>query len=359
MIKKLFRHLMISVFVCLFGVQGYAFYEPDYCRWVSPDPAGEAADPNLYRFCKNDPINHYDPDGREANDISGYNSDFNTDVSGRNDSNFGEYYQIYPITPKDYLKGGAVSVGAAVVSVVGVYGGQFVIQTSPAWGPVALNNAVRITASQYGQAALAGGAFTFLAVLDNDGTPLQALGYGMGGAAAGVGFQYAANGAPGLAQWVRNLPRVNLTPSINQAIRAWQMSRPMGSTAGGVINPFAQEEAALKPYGGPGGGHHVPAQSAFPGAKGYDVNRALAIPNAELARLGVRHGIVTGAQQTLYRLFARNGTVLTWDVMERIEAEALIRGGMNPEMARATVQKAIKALQSAGVTGPIRIPWGN
>jgi hypothetical protein len=44
--------------------------------------------------------------------------------------------------------------------------------------------------------------------------------------------------------------------------------------------------------------------------------------------------------------------------METIETQALITGGMEAEMARATVQKAIQALKDAGVSGPTRIPWG-
>ncbi|WP_460595885.1 RHS repeat domain-containing protein [Geomonas sp. Red276] len=127
----------------------------------------------------------------------------------------------------------------------------------------------------------------------------------------------------------------------------------------GAVEEFAAKGVELKQYGGPGGGHHVPAKSAFSGASGYDVNAALAIPNAELARLGVRHGVVTGAQQTLYRSFAQSGEALTWEAMEHIETKALIRGGMKPEMAETTVKKAVQALKDAGVTGPTRIPWGN
>lgn len=113
------------------------------------------------------------------------------------------------------------------------------------------------------------------------------------------------------------------------------------------------------PYGGPGGGHHVPAKSAFEGAAGYDPNVAFAIPNAELARLGAQHlKLITPAQQKLYTAFAKTGDPLTWQVMETIETQALISGGMNADIARITVQKAIQALKDAGVSGPTRIPWG-
>jgi len=120
----------------------------------------------------------------------------------------------------------------------------------------------------------------------------------------------------------------------------------------------AAEEAALRPYGGPGGGHHVPAKSAFTGSAGYDANAALAIPNAELARLGVSHSAITGAQMTGYRAFAQTGAPLTWEAVSTIETQALVRGGIAPNMAGATVTRAIDALRQAGVAGPTRIPWG-
>ncbi len=118
------------------------------------------------------------------------------------------------------------------------------------------------------------------------------------------------------------------------------------------------EAAELRPYGGPGGGHHVPAKSAFSGAPGYDMNQALAIPNAELATLGVNHRLVSGAQMTGYKAFAQTGATLTWEAAEQIETQALIRGGMQPGTAQATVQQAIQALKDSGVSGPTRIPWG-
>ena len=118
------------------------------------------------------------------------------------------------------------------------------------------------------------------------------------------------------------------------------------------------ESALLQPYGGPGGGHHIPAKRAFSGAAGYDAEAALAVPNAELSRLGVSHSAVTGAQATLYRAFARTGAPLTWESMAQIETQALIRGGMQSGTARATVDAAVKVLQESGVSSPVRIPWG-
>jgi hypothetical protein len=116
--------------------------------------------------------------------------------------------------------------------------------------------------------------------------------------------------------------------------------------------------ATLKPYGEVGG-HHIPAKSAFRGAMAYDAKGALAVSNEELARFNVRHVAVTGAQKTLYREFAKTGAKLTWEEVQRIETEALLRGGMSSDVARAAVNQAIAALKKAGVPSPTRIPWGN
>jgi RHS repeat-associated protein len=133
---------------------------------------------------------------------------------------------------------------------------------------------------------------------------------------------------------------------------------------GGILASFVGgegllegEPAELMPYG-EGGGHHVPAKSAFIDVPGYDVMEAPAIPLSALEKAGVSHSLVTGAQQTLYREFAQTGRTLTWADSASIETKALIKGGMDPAVAKATVQKAINTLKDAGVSGPVRIPWG-
>ena len=142
---------------------------------------------------------------------------------------------------------------------------------------------------------------------------------------------------------------------------------PTGGNKGNLLKPAvasssvasaADESVLLKSYGGPGGGHHIPAKSAFIDAAGYDVNTALAIPNAELARLGIDHGLITGAQMQGYKAFAKTGATLTWDAMATIETQALIRGSMKPAAAKVAVTEAIDGLKKAGVPGPTRIPWG-
>jgi RHS repeat-associated protein len=113
----------------------------------------------------------------------------------------------------------------------------------------------------------------------------------------------------------------------------------------------ARGAAALRPYGGPGGGHHIPASSAFRGAAGYDAKAALAIPNSELARLGVSHSAITGAQMTGYRALAKSGAPLTWNAVAAVETKALMHAGLPAKMAHATVGRAIQDLQRAGWRG--------
>jgi hypothetical protein len=115
--------------------------------------------------------------------------------------------------------------------------------------------------------------------------------------------------------------------------------------------------AKLQEYGGPGGGHHVPAKSAFLGAERYDPLKAPAISNNELARLSVDHSLVTGAQQMGYRALAQSRYPLTWGAVQEVETNALVRGGMDLPAARATVQNAIGQLKELGVSAPTRIPW--
>jgi hypothetical protein len=133
---------------------------------------------------------------------------------------------------------------------------------------------------------------------------------------------------------------------------------PVGAAGEPASSATESEPGAdLRPYG-EGGGHHIPAKSAFRGDPNHDVNETLAIPNSELEAQGIRHPLVTGAQRSLYGQFAKTGRPLTWDDVRSIETQALIRGGMRPGSALVTVNKAISALQARGVGGPTRIPWG-
>jgi hypothetical protein len=120
----------------------------------------------------------------------------------------------------------------------------------------------------------------------------------------------------------------------------------------------SKKPANLQEYGGPGGGHHIPAKSAFDGDPMYNPKTAPAIPNAEMENLGVEHRTVTATQRQLYRAYARENKPLTWDVVQDIETKALTDGGMSQPTAAATVSKAIRVLKAAGIKAPTRVPWG-
>ncbi len=136
-----------------------------------------------------------------------------------------------------------------------------------------------------------------------------------------------------------------------------QPEEPGGNV--GPEKPIPKPPADLQPYGGSGGGHHIPAKSAFREDPNYDMDEALAMPNSELDRLGSNHRVITGAQKILYTTFAKTGQKLDWPDIERIETEALVRGGIQSETtANEIVKEAISALKAKGVK-PTRIPWGN
>ena len=58
------------------------------------------------------------------------------------------------------------------------------------------------------------------------------------------------------------------------------------------------------------------------------------------------------------RAFAGSSQPLTWDVIINIETRAPVRGGMAPDLARSTVNRAVWALQDSGVAAPVRVPQG-
>jgi hypothetical protein len=115
--------------------------------------------------------------------------------------------------------------------------------------------------------------------------------------------------------------------------------------------------AELLPYN-KGGGHHPVAKRALEGAPGYDAGKALAIPKAELKRLGIDHDEITQAQRKAYIDLSKTGAPLTWEAVAKVEIGALVKAEMSPGMAKATVDKAIQALKESGIVAPVRIPWG-
>jgi hypothetical protein len=94
------------------------------------------------------------------------------------------------------------------------------------------------------------------------------------------------------------------------------------------------------------------------GAPNYDAKKALAVPKAELERLGVNHAKITQAQRKAYIDLSNTGAPLTWEAVAKIEIDALVKAEMKLETARVTVAKAIQALKESGVVAPMRIPWG-
>jgi hypothetical protein len=208
---------------------------------------------------------------------------------------------------------------------------------------------------------------------------IKSVGKAVGGAAIAAGVDYGAEQAlHAMGASDQTIRGVRLAAAVVSFILLRRASRrapgaqkpaPDGPSVGGGKSPSETppqtppvaaeiDEIELKPYGGKGGGHHVGAKSAFEGAKGFDPDTALAIPNREMARLSINHTRVTTAQRKRYSAFARTGKPLTWDVVQDIETKALIDGGAEPAQAAAAVRRAIQALKDSGVSGPIRIPWG-
>lgn len=52
-----------------FSLFGRRFYNPDIGRWLTPDPAGHEAGPNLYAYVSNNPLSHVDHFGLEEESI--------------------------------------------------------------------------------------------------------------------------------------------------------------------------------------------------------------------------------------------------------------------------------------------------
>lgn len=50
-----------------FTYHGARYYAPWLARWISPDPSGMVDGPNLYEYCRSNPIANTDPTGRECN----------------------------------------------------------------------------------------------------------------------------------------------------------------------------------------------------------------------------------------------------------------------------------------------------
>jgi len=95
------------------------------------------------------------------------------------------------------------------------------------------------------------------------------------------------------------------------------------------------------------GGHHIFAERAFEGMKGYSKSNALSIGNAELQRLGLKHlgsNSITSTQQRLFRELASSGRPNTLKEHARIAKETLIEHGLSRRDASNVVKKAQQQL---------------
>jgi len=291
--------------------QGQRWYRPDWGRFLSPDPLGFADGPNVYAY-------------------GGMNAARWTDPSGLSRDGGGRDFIRHPIDSARKALDDAEEWALTRIGEAGEWAGEKLSDTIIGIG-AGINSTVTPTPVTVQESKERGGGAGKRLTRDLGKAGIEAAKIEGGGRLLEAGAY--------ILPWRRLLGSI------------------LGDTAR-VEQSTVRHAAELKPYGGPGGGHHIPAKKAFEDAAGYDINAALALPNAEMLRLGVNHRTVTGAQATLYNAFSKTGADLTWEVMSEIETTALIRGGMLPGAAAATVRQAIGALRGAGITGPTRIPWG-
>jgi hypothetical protein len=104
-------------------------------------------------------------------------------------------------------------------------------------------------------------------------------------------------------------------------------------------------------------GHHVHAKKAFEGHVNYDPSKGFSISNEFMDSLGIKHQKVTGAQQKLYKEFAKTGKSNTLSVHTRIAVESLVEAGLDRKQARSIVAESLKSLKKQEVREPTTIPW--
>jgi RHS repeat-associated protein len=354
-------------------------YTPRLGRWLSRDPIGEEGGFNLYAYCGNDPVNKHDP--------LGFADQFNAG------SQAGALLMslIDPLNYRPTANGFVLADKRpnALNSSPDFYADRdraMVVQQGLETTAFTLGNGMRAGGGLLeAGVGLLGSEITFGASLfmlgnglDNAYAGSASLASGHGVSSLGEQAIYSAAGDGLLGQSLYIATQLGAPFALNQiGSRGPELVSRAATFDLGRVNPLNYRVPAelysglprlkytkkptpilLEPYGGPGGGHHVPAKSAFIGDPVYDPTTAPAIPNSVLEHLNMNHDMISGAQQTMYRAYARTGQSLTWDAMELIEAQALVKGGMSPETAAATIRKAIKMLKASGVNGPTRIPWG-
>jgi hypothetical protein len=110
-------------------------------------------------------------------------------------------------------------------------------------------------------------------------------------------------------------------------------------------------------------GHHPLSKIAFEGASGYPTGgtTAFSVSSATLDKvsgLSGTHYAISGKQKTLYTNWvkANPNTKLTIDKMAEIEVKAMTSSGINEQIAKGWVTKALEDIKAKGVSEINKIP---
>ncbi|MEO3780224.1 SpvB/TcaC N-terminal domain-containing protein [Micromonospora sp. B11E3] len=304
---------------------GARYYDPRTQVWQTPDPALESyldGAPNggvhspanlaLYTYAQNNPVRLTDPDGRWVHIAvgAGVGALIGAGIEGYRQYKAGEF---------------------SALRLAGAAGG----------GAVAGGLGAATLGASAGGAALGGSVLARTAVTVGGGAASGAA----GGAAGGATEALITGG------------------DVGQAAKDGAVSGAIGGAAGAVAAKVAGAivtHMRLRGYVS-GGGHHPVSQAAMRNAANYPARGGgvLAVPNEVMAELGVAHTRITANQNRLYRAWRRaNPTAApTWDVISRIESQAMANAGMDPTLARSIVDRAVRELQARGVPAPTRIPY--
>lgn len=306
---------------------GARYYDPRTNVWQSPDEALESyldgspnsgvyASANLaaYTYANNNPIRLTDPDGNWVHIAigAGIGALVGAGIEGYRQYKSGEDFS--PLRLGGAALGGAVAGGVGAATLGASAGGAAI-----GGSVLARSTATVVGGSASGAiSGAAGGATEALVTGDDVG------GKALEGAVAGA------------------------------------VTGPLGAVAGKVagglsVHARAGAYSTVR-------GHHPVAQAGMRNAANYDAGAALAVPDKVLRQLGVPHmgrGSISAFQNTHYSAWRRAnpGVAPTWETIRQVETKAMASAGMDPTLARTIVDRAIRDLESRGVTAPTRIPW--
>jgi hypothetical protein len=105
------------------------------------------------------------------------------------------------------------------------------------------------------------------------------------------------------------------------------------------------------------GGHHIHAKAAFRDAIQYDPEKGFTISQEFMKMMGWKHEVMTAKQWKLFNELAKSGKANTLIEQSRIAMEALEAAGATKAQAKYLVNQSLKNLAGQGVTAPTRIPW--